>query len=288
MNKENQGYVDSLNFEVFDIVKELNDKRNFAMTITSKRRTGKSVLLKNLCYFIKDWYEDAYVFSQSAHLQKDLFNFVKKENIIDGFNEEKLKEIWDFQATRIEKMKNSNVPTKDLPKILILFDDIVGDNRVRHSKVLNDFFILGRHLQFAQIIITQCMGGKYGLPAVVRQNVDCAVSFFLDAEYCRDLFCSQYLSTKNKRTGLLIYEKITRDVPFQAIIVLNCKVDRDPLNVVKTFVAKEKIPKFMLGKKVGIRDKSIVAFVNSVQPSAGITQNFLPPFSKNEKVFKMI
>ena len=241
-------YVNSLNFEEFDIRKELDDKCNFFMTITAKRRSGKSVLLKNLCYQIKDWYASCYVFSMSAGLQPDLFDFVAKENIYDGFQEEKLLEIWNAQKAMVMSLKKTKTKDKDIPKVLILFDDIIGSEKVRHSSVLNNFAILGRHLHFAVIILSQEMGGKYGIPKVIRSNVDVAIAFYLDSEVCRDLFCTQYLSAQNKKIGLVIFDKITRGKPYQSIIVLNCKVNSNITEVVKTFIAKEKVPKFKLGE----------------------------------------
>lgn len=276
-------YVDSLKFEVFDIRKEMDDKRNFSMTLTSKRRTGKSVLLKHLCYQIKDWYTAVYVFSMSAHLQPDLFDFIPKDHIIQGFNEAKLKQIWDAQESLVMKLKKQDIPAKDIPKVLILFDDIIGDDKVRHSQTLNNFFILGRHLHFAIAIISQTISGKYGLPLVIRSNLDIAISFFLDAEYDRELFCDQYLSARNKKIGALIYDKITRSVPYQAIVVLNCNISQDITKCVRTFIAKEKLPKFKMGKpSKSLKNTSL--FIMENMPASGLQGvDFLPRISKTQK-----
>lgn len=284
-SREYQTYVNSLNFETFDIRKELDDKRNFAMTITSKRRTGKSVLLKHLCSQIKDWYQTVYVFSMSAHLQPDLFDFVPKDHIIEGFNEEKLKQIWTSQEQLVTKIKEVKGGGGDIPKVLIIFDDIIGDPKLRNSQTLNNYFILGRHLHFAQIILTQTMSGKWGVPGVIRQNVDVAVAFFLDSERCREQFCGQYLSAKNKKIGDLIFEKVTRDVPYQAIIVLNCVVERDPMKVIKTFVANPKIGKFKMTPKEKITHTS--TFLREEFPSSGISFDFKPRVSTKQKTFKI-
>ncbi len=277
---ENLEYFNSLKFETFDIKKELNDKRNFTMTITSKRRTGKSILLKNLCLQIKDWYANVYVFSMSAHLQPDLFNFIPKENLINGFNEEKLLAIWQAQENLVMKMLKIGVLKKDIPKVLIIMDDIIGDDKVRHSQTLNNFFILGRHVEFAVILISQVIGGKWGLPGVIRSQVDVAIAFFLDAEYDRDLFCEQYLSTKNKKVGHMIYDFITRSIPYQAIVTLPCVTDPDPTKCIKTFVAKEKVPKFTMIKQR--KPEHNAMFISSILPSSeGAGVNFMPRIGKN-------
>lgn len=246
--KANQDYVDNLDLKVFDILKDLKERPNFAMSITAKRNSGKSVLMKDLCYQIKNWYANVYVFSQTAKLQPDLFSYIDEDNIIDGFNENALREVWQAQYNQVMKLKKMGVAPDKIPKVLILFDDIIGDPRVRNSKILNDFFIQGRHLHFGVMIITQELGGKGGLPKVVRANLDCAVAFFLNNEYDRKLFVDQYLSTKNALIGHKIFDRVCHK-EYQAIVVLNYITDPNPENYIRTYVASPKVPKFKMGNR---------------------------------------
>lgn len=258
-------YVNDLKFETFDMVKEFKNRKNFACSITAKRNSGKSVFMRDICFQIKDWYQEVYVFSLSAHLQPDLFSFIKKENVITEFNEAKLLDIWKSQESMVLKMKQLKVEPDKIPKVLILFDDIIGSEKVRNSSVLNNFFILGRHLHFAVMIITQEMGGKFGLSKVVRANLDLAVAFFLNAEGDRKLFVEQYLSTNNKKVGYLIYDKIAHQA-YNSIVILNFKTEKDPTEYVRTYLAREKIPKFKMGTEA---DKSITSrfFVDGMERS---------------------
>jgi hypothetical protein len=224
MNQQNEDLANSYKFQIFDIIKSLNDKKNFAMTITSKRRTGKSVLLKDLCHKIKNWYQDVFVFSLTAHLQPDLFDFVKKENVINAFNEDRIKQIWDTQEKLVMKLKKLEISEDKIPKVLLLFDDLIADPRVRKSDILNRLFIAGRHVHFAQIFITQTF---CGVPPTIRTNVDVAVAFHLNSYDDRDAFSRQYLSTKNNKLGHNIFDKISKE-QFQAIIVLNFVISQEP------------------------------------------------------------
>lgn len=248
-SQANQDYVNNLNIKEFDILEDLKGRENFSMAIVAKRNTGKSVLMKDLCSKIKGWYDNVFVFSQSAHLQPDLFDYVPKENIFNGFDEEKLNEIWNNQHDKIMRLKKAGI--KKLPKVLMLFDDIIGDPRVRSSKILNDFFIMGRHLHFGVMIITQEMGGKGGLPKVVRTNLDCAIAFFLNSEYDRKLFIEQYLSTKNKQIGEKLFDKICHQ-KYQCVVILNYITDPEPENYIRKYIANPKPPKFKMKSDVSL------------------------------------
>jgi hypothetical protein len=243
--QQNEDLANGYNFQVFDIVKALNDRRNFAMTITSKRNTGKSVLLKDLCYQIKNWYQEVFVFSLTAHLQPDLFDFVKKENVINAFDEERIKQIWDTQENLVMKLKKMKVKPEEIPKVLLLFDDLIADPNVRKSDILNRLFIAGRHVHFAQIFITQTFKG---VPPTIRTNVDIACAFYLNSYDDRDEFSGQYLSTKNKKLGMNIFDRITKE-PYQAIVVLNFNISPSPEDYITTYIAKLKVPKFKMQVK---------------------------------------
>jgi hypothetical protein len=245
--QQNEDLANGYNFQVFDIVKALNDRRNFAMTITSKRNTGKSVLLKDLCYQIKNWYQEVFVFSLTAHLQPDLFDFIKKENVINAFDEDRIKQIWETQEKVVMKLKKMEIEPDKIPKVLLLFDDLIADPRVKKSDILNRLFIAGRHVHFAQIFITQTFKG---IPPTIRTNVDIAVAFYLNSYDDRDEFSGQYLSTKSKKLGMNIFDRITKEA-YKAIIVLNFNISSNPEDYVNTYVAKLKVPKFKMIVKKG-------------------------------------
>jgi hypothetical protein len=230
------------------------------MTITSRRNTGKSVLLKDLCSHIKDWFQEVYVFSLTAQLQPDLFDFVKKENVIDAFDEDRIQQIWDAQSNHVLKLQQLKVEHDKIPKVLLLFDDLIADPRVRKSDVLNRLFIAGRHAHFAQIFITQTFTG---VPPVIRTNVDVAIAFHLNSYDDRDAFSRQYLSTKNNKLGLNIFDKITK-VPYQAIIVLNYRISQEPTDYIRTYIAKLKVPKFKMMPKKSDTDTILNFYANSM------------------------
>lgn len=242
---QNQALLESYNFSIFDPIKDLKGIKNFSMTITSKRRTGKSVFMKDICHKLKDWYVETYVFSLTSEYQHDLFDYVKEDNVINSFDEGKLEDLWNQQKTKIMKLEKAGMKKEDMPHVLILMDDLISDPRIRKSGILNRFYSAGRHLCFACIFITQYFTS---IPPVLRTNVDLAVCFFIENYDSRDAFVRQYLSTKNNRLGMLIFDKITKE-PYQALVICNSKVTQNPEDYIKTYTARLKLPKFVMDSK---------------------------------------
>ena len=243
------------------------------MTITAKRRTGKSILTKDICSKIKTWYAQVYLFSTTADLQPDLYDFIEPKNRFNGFDEAKLEQLWNQQEKIVMSLKRNK--SKELPHILLIFDDITSDPRVKKSPILNKLFVAGRHLCFAQIILSQTFTG---LPPTIRTNVDVAIAFYLDSQVDREAFSKQYLSTKNVRLGIMIFERITRE-PYQAIVCLNFKTSQNPEDVIRTYVANPKVYKFMM--KSNLRNMPYV--LDSIDRPVSVGNNDLKLVSVNDK-----
>jgi hypothetical protein len=241
--EEAKEHVSGLTFNKFDARKVLNETRNFSMVITAKRRSGKSVFMKDICSQIKSWYNHVFVFSMTAEAQPDLFDYVPKDNVINSFDEAKLLKIWESQVREITRLMKTKTDPKKYPKILIIFDDIISDPKVRKSEMLKKLFVMGRHYHFAFIFISQ---GFKEIPPIMRKNVDVAVAFYLESIDDREDFVDAYLTTRNKQTGIQIFDRITEE-PYQSIVILNMGTIKDPEQYVNTYIATLKVPKFKMG-----------------------------------------
>ena len=251
----------SYNFETLNIAEDLKEFKSFNCIITSKTNSGKSVLLNDIVFQIKDWYSAIYVFSMTSYLQPDLFNYAPKENIINGFCENALSDIWNKQEEMVMKLKTTKTREENIPKILILYDDLISDPNVRNSPMLKRMFVAGRHCKISQIFLTQSFTA---IPPVLRKNCAIAIAFYLDNYADREAFAKSYLSTKNVKLGIMIFDNLTKE-PYQSICVLNCKVTSNPSEYIRIFKANLKVPKFKIGKH-----KSIKHSILFEQPSSGI------------------
>lgn len=244
-----------MNFKQFDIIEEMKSAHNFAAIITSKRRTGKSVLMKDLCHklYKAKWIEEAYVFSSTAHLQKDLFDYVPEENIYKGLDQAKLKELWENQEKKIQTLCNSGVKKDDIPCTLVLFDDVIADTKgCRYSDILTNFFISGRHVRFTQIFIQQYI---LSVPPKIRANIDFFACFKINRHLDRKNIIDSYIDLPSKE-ALQILQDITAEPDSYQCMIINLMINgNDPEEYIRKYTASMKIPEFIFEPKT--KDKPV-------------------------------
>lgn len=217
-------YLKTLNFKEFNIREEMKDAKNFSSIIVAKRRSGKTTIMRQMLFEIKDWYNEVYIFSKTIEFQCEGYDFVDKKNQIKGFDEKRMTDIWLSQKETVLKLKKAKVKQEDFPTILFIMDDIITEENLKKSKVLQDIFVLGRHSNIAIIILSQ---NFCSLPPIMRKNVDLAIAFYLINRNDTDRFVDEYLSTESDTLGRMILREITGE-EFKAIIVKLVKVKRKP------------------------------------------------------------
>lgn len=251
-------------FDDFDpkIFKEIvKEKKGFTCVITSKRGTGKSILLRDVCSKLTDTFDTCYVFSLTAHLQPTLFDFCDKQNIIGSFDEEKLTKIYESQ----EKMTQENEKILGLGgkpvfrKVLILMDDLISDKKVKHSKILDQLYVAGRHVHISTFFLTQHFTA---IPPVHRNNLDVAVSFYQENYDNRVQFVDSYLSVGKRKEGVEIFDLITKQ-KYQALIVCNFKINNNIYDYINKYTANPKVKNFKIDKK--LTKKSIIKSTGELQ-----------------------
>lgn len=256
----------SYNFKALNIVKDLEKFKSFNMIITSKTNSGKSVFTNDIVYQIRNWYTHVYVFSMTSYLQPDLFNYVPKENIFNIFDESKLDHIWTKQMELVMSLKKIKIDEDKIPRVLIIYDDLISDPKVKNSEILKRMFVAGRHVKISQIFLTQSFTA---IPPILRKNCAIAVAFYLDSYVDREAFAKSYLSTKNVKLGIMIFDRITK-VPYTAICVLNCLVSGEPEEYIRSYKATLSRPKFKIGS-ISNNKTLKNSFLNTM-PSAPIDQ----------------
>ncbi|KAL4436491.1 hypothetical protein ABPG74_003057 [Tetrahymena malaccensis] len=140
-------------------IQNLDIKQHSTIVVTSKRATGKSVLVQNLCYkLIQDYeYHSMIMFSSTAHLEEEwsFMNVIFNDDELD----DKLQKLFDYQEKNIKKKQ----------AVLIVLDDVNVLNNTR-SKLLTKVYSLGRHLFLTIIVSVQYP--KYILNGLIRNNID--------------------------------------------------------------------------------------------------------------------
>lgn len=204
------------------------------ISITAATGAGKTVLIKDLLSRIHKYYDSIYLISPTAKFQK-MYNFIPKSNISEVFDEEFLNIIWNKSSNK----KLSDQSCK-LDKILIILDDIIHDPLFKKSTAMKQFATGSRHLNISMWILTQ---NFTSIPPIIRNNIRISIAFDLDGKKEKEKFVSSYLSSKNQRVGILLFERITK-VKYQACIVEVYKSGEDVENKVKRYIANPKIKEF--------------------------------------------
>jgi len=244
---------------------------NFSMIIYGRRRSGKTFQLRHMVNSIKKRFTDVYLFSDTADLQDEDYDYIPSENRIKGLDEKKMQEIIQKQREIIEYNKQRKDKVKSKP--LIILDDIISDPQVRKSPVLNSLYTLGRHIECSVITLTQEIGGKYGVPRVLRSNCDCIVGFFAHSEIDRKMICQQYASVTEggSREGSLYFKKIASSPYTSAVFDLQNIQARKYEDYIYYYKVPNTKPKFLIGKKSGL--KSIKETKKSILPVHNFAAN---------------
>ena len=115
----------------------------------------------------------------------------------------------------IEIRRTTELDESLFPHVVIILDDVVSEQSIRHAPALNRLAISGRHLFITLIILSQCVCGSGSVPPTIRINAD----FVLVAKNPRSrperkLLEEQYLTTSmdetaKGRTGLKLLQEVT-------------------------------------------------------------------------------
>ncbi len=220
------------------------------MMICSKRRTGKTIYLKDLLSRIYKNYKKCYVFSGTVDYQKEPYDYIDDQHKINGYSESKLEEIWSQQEMYIKQSllaKPKNMSESDykntLDHVLLIFDDIIDEEGFKGSKIFNRLFTKSRHLCFCTIAISQYYSSLGGISATARKNTDFITAFFLDCYSDQEHLVNDFMSKNSKQEGLQLYQDIT-NVPYQCIILCNHKTTRHYNEYVYKYIANPKPKKF--------------------------------------------
>lgn len=149
----------------------LNDilpRLNTQILITGKSGSGKTLACINLLTnekLLKDHF-DHILFYSGIHPDKELLKELKlkKENVFTNFKEHDVSTIID----KMEKIcKKNEKDLSEVPKVLMIFDDILANNQFLKSSTLVKLATASRHFNITTIIMSQYFKK---VPPIVRTN----------------------------------------------------------------------------------------------------------------------
>ena len=129
----------------------------FTIMVVGQRNSGKTLLTTELCYKLKSkrkW-DNAYLFSQTAFCQQNYYNFIPKSHRFDKLDISELSNLLEQQKQMKDDLIKGKI--KKIKRILIIFDDIIGDSEIniRNESLVNQLFTTGRHYGIDVFVLLQ-------------------------------------------------------------------------------------------------------------------------------------
>tara|TARA_R110001592_G_scaffold104960_3_gene295248 strand:+ start:3297 stop:4070 length:774 start_codon:yes stop_codon:yes gene_type:complete len=197
--------------------------RGFNLVLLGTTGSGKTNLVNNLLLSKYMWgskkkeekgaFEEVYFFSPSVNLDDSCRFFREHFITFDEYSDEALEEIL---------AKQREYKQKEMPRILIVLDDMVGALSKSSSKLINRFSSRYRHYNANLIFSTQSLRG--GLSPIIRVNTTDMIIFKvpnlkeiekIDEEYggmFRSRFLTMYLDA-TKEPYSFLYLRLRTNPP---------------------------------------------------------------------------
>lgn len=199
---------------------------DFFILMYGIRRSGKSVMLKYMLSELDNKLQDheVYLFSGTAEVNPEQYDYVPPKARFPNIAELEV-ELSQIVGKQKQKIKEFHEGRGDEPSsILIIFDDCVSENSMRHSPSLNALAISGRHMKISVVILSQAVTGSASVPPVVRIQCDCIIVVAQPrSETERKLISEQYLTAEQsfagKQKGLSVLAAAT-SVQYRALVIL--------------------------------------------------------------------
>lgn len=204
-------------------VDELLIPLNFRVLISGSSASGKGVCLANILsnkFPYKDIFKNnIFIFSTTYSLgDPSLAELdIPEENCFDKLDEDILSQILQEQRLNIIEFGKKNVPA-----ILIIFDDILTSVSNKRNAVINEIFYSGRHSMISSIMLVQ----QYkAIQRPIRTNCTCLILFA--AENNKELNTLIDEMPCNSKLFEKIFNDATSDQPFSFLKVNLKQTDKN-------------------------------------------------------------
>jgi len=163
------------------------------------RRSGKSVLIRNICQRMRQWFPWVVVFTETK-ASGEYAKFIPHDHIIEGLDEDLLGALIDHQKGL--KEKRSNGEDVGNSQLLIILDDCMSDE-LRYKKIFNKLFYEGRHYDITIIVALQDIRG---IAPACTANTDVACSFQVPDKRTMEALNEKFASYFHKKQFCALME----------------------------------------------------------------------------------
>jgi len=230
--------MDNIELNEYDL-EDLPDSPS--IVLCGKRRSGKGVLTKDLCYYyFRNKIQNVFLFSPTSEIANNMIDYVPIEF--------RYKEVDIDVIDRI--MKRQEYLIRNDPKgkhnVLIIIDDIIASNDAKQQKILDKLFICARHYRISLIVSYQYV--KKDFTPIQRDNVDVIFCFQQNNYTNKEALVYQYLNTTdNKKDGFNLINKYADG--YDCLVISNTNNSNEYEDFCFTYRADLINRKFKMGRE---------------------------------------
>lgn len=211
----------------FDMNK-LVEKPNQNIVIIGKKNTGKSTLIKNILFYLKDKLPIVIAMSGSESLNNFYKKLIPDMFVYSDINISKFTHISDRQNKFIEHVNHGTESFTGLnDNIGLILDDCIADTTWTKDESMNHFVTNGRHMKLTLIVAVQAIKS---LPPIIRGNIDYIFILRCNSTNERRKYRDDFLGLFNSKKQFdYTFEKYTDN--YKAFVIDNVNQSNDMRDV---------------------------------------------------------
>lgn len=201
----------------------------FAISVASRRNTGKTVYISHLinALIMNRKIDTVLVMSNTVGVNDD-YKFLPP-NLRQPYSEELIRKIIKRQA---------KIPKPERQQIMIVCDDVLSDKEAENSRLLKKLYVQGRHYAISVLLSSQSANG-YILTPTIKNNSDWILFSRLNRQHLSILW--EALSNIDKKAFVSFAETNNREYTFLAVD--NTSQSTEPSDFILLTKANNSAPK---------------------------------------------
>jgi hypothetical protein len=136
-------------------------RRDSIVLLVGKRGTGKSCLMKDICYHMRDKVDFGVAMSPTEECTESMSQFLPSSWVYSDYNEKVVDTLLRTQRSQWKTGRGYNC--------FVLLDDCMYDKKILKSKTMRQLFMNGRHRRIFYILAMQYV---LDMPPDLRSQVD--------------------------------------------------------------------------------------------------------------------
>jgi hypothetical protein len=218
-----------------------------AILVLGARRSGKSVLIKDICCHMRGRFPLVIVFT-GTKMNNWFAGWLPNQCVFEGYHERVVVQLLARQRRILAENAGRPLSQQSDPRVLVILDDVVTEREAQNSRALQTLYVSGRHHKVSVLFSTQYVRSKT-VPPVIRGNCDLVFVFAQSSEEASSIIAEQWLSgVGDKREGVALLHKATRERRHQTLVVNSrlCTFAKSYADFTTTYVADPSPPRFRM------------------------------------------